>query len=151
AARTDREGTFHLLYNMAGGPYYARSTDNGITFRVPIPVVHEESRKPGLDFDGAGMVVGKGGRIHVALSTNAWKVFFGLATATQTCQHSYPEDITNTYRFWGHESYGDDKAYGRRSFVFCIWRCGGQRHGTTVSRRWYRKTKCSPGRGIGLT
>ena len=74
AAKTDPEGTIHLLYNAADGPHYARSTDNGITFGAAIRVVDRESQKPGLEFQGADMVVGKGGSIHVAMSTNAWKL-----------------------------------------------------------------------------
>jgi hypothetical protein len=74
AAKADTEGTIHLLYNTASGPQYAKSTDNGITFGAAIPVVDQKSQKPGLEFDGADMVVGKEGRIHVAMSTNAWKL-----------------------------------------------------------------------------
>src|SRR6266852_1040065 len=74
AARTDPEGVIHLLYNTAAGPRYARSTDQGITFGAAIPVVDKESQKPGLEFAGADMVAGKGGRIHVAMHTNAWKL-----------------------------------------------------------------------------
>lgn len=74
AARTDLKGTIHLLYNTATGPHYAKSTDNGITFGAAIPVVDKESQRPGLEFEGADMAVGKGGRIHVAMSTNAWKL-----------------------------------------------------------------------------
>src|SRR5947207_8319 len=72
-AKADTEGTIHLLYNTVNGPRYAKSTDNGITFGAAIPVVDKESQRPGLEFDGADIVVGKGGRIHVAMSTNAWK------------------------------------------------------------------------------
>src|SRR6266481_6702271 len=74
AAKADTEGTIHLLYNTASGPHYAKSTDNGITFGAAIPVVDKQSQRPGLEFDGADMVVSKGGRIHVAMNTNAWKL-----------------------------------------------------------------------------
>jgi hypothetical protein len=74
AARTDLEGTIHLLYNSADGPRYAKSIDHSITFGTAIPVVDKESQKPGLEFAGADMVVGKNGRVHVAMSTNAWKL-----------------------------------------------------------------------------
>src|SRR6266849_4937122 len=74
AAKADTEGTIHLLYNTASGPQYTKSTDNGITFGAAIPVVDKHSQRPGLEFDGADMVVGKAGRIHVAMSTNAWKL-----------------------------------------------------------------------------
>jgi hypothetical protein len=73
-ARADAEGTIHLLYDTPGGPLYRKSTDNGKSFGAAIPVVDRGSRKPGLEFHGEAMVVGQGGRIHVALSTNAWKL-----------------------------------------------------------------------------
>jgi hypothetical protein len=53
---------------------YAKSTDNGITFGAAIPVVDRASRKTGLEYSGSDMALGKGGRIHVAMSTNAWKL-----------------------------------------------------------------------------
>jgi hypothetical protein len=74
AAKTDAEGTIHLLYDSADGPQYVKSTDKGKTFSPAIAVVDEKSRKPGLEFHGADMVVGKGNRVHVAMSTNAWKL-----------------------------------------------------------------------------
>lgn len=74
AARADAEGTIHLLYNSADGPKYVKSSNNGKTFEAPIPVVDEGARKPGLVFEGWDMAVGKGNRVHVAMSTNAWKL-----------------------------------------------------------------------------
>lgn len=74
AARTDAEGTLHLLYNSADGPKYAKSSNNGKTFEPAIPVVDEASRKPGLVFESWDMAVGKGNRVHVAMGTNAWKL-----------------------------------------------------------------------------
>jgi hypothetical protein len=73
-ARADAEGTIHLLYNSADGPKYVKSSNNGKTFEAPISVVDEGSRKPGLEFAGWDMAVGKGNRIHVAMGTNAWKL-----------------------------------------------------------------------------
>jgi hypothetical protein len=73
-ARIDAEGTIHLLYNTADGPRYVKTTDNGKTFSQPIPVVDKASRKPDLEFLAWDMAVGKGGRVHVALGTNAWKL-----------------------------------------------------------------------------
>jgi hypothetical protein len=74
AARVDGEGTIHLLYNSADGPKYVKSSDSGKTFDAPIPVVDEGSRKPGLEFEGWDMAVGKANRVHVAMGTNAWKL-----------------------------------------------------------------------------
>jgi hypothetical protein len=73
-ARADAEGTIHLLYNSKDGPRYVKSTDNGKSFEAPIPVVDEQSRKPGLEFEGWDMAVGQGNRVHVAMGTNAWKL-----------------------------------------------------------------------------
>jgi hypothetical protein len=73
-ARADAEGTIHLLYGTADGPQYVKSLDKGKTFSAAIPVVDKASRKPGLEFHGWDMVVGQGGRIHVAMGTNAWKL-----------------------------------------------------------------------------
>ena len=74
AARADAEGTIHLLYSSADGIQYVKSRDKGKTFSAAIPVVDKASRKPGLAFHGEDMVVGQDGRIHVAMSTNAWKL-----------------------------------------------------------------------------
>jgi hypothetical protein len=73
-ARTDAEGTIHLLYHTADGPRYVKSLDQGKTFSTALPVVGQGPRQAGLEFYGSDIVVGQGGRIHVALSTNAWKL-----------------------------------------------------------------------------
>lgn len=73
-AKTDSQGTIHLLFNSADGPRYAKSTDSGKIFSTAIPVVDRESRKPGLEFSAWDMAVGPGGCVHVALGTNAWKL-----------------------------------------------------------------------------
>jgi hypothetical protein len=73
-AKTDRTGTIHLLYDTNDGPRYAKSADHGKSFGTAISVVDSESKKPGLEFHGADMAVGKDGMIHVAMSTNAWKL-----------------------------------------------------------------------------
>ena len=74
AARSDSTGTIHLLFSSADGPQYVRSTDNGKTFNQPIAVVDRKSQKPGLEFTVWDMAVGQGGRVHVAMGTNAWKL-----------------------------------------------------------------------------
>jgi hypothetical protein len=73
-AKADAEGTIHLLYDSAGVLKYVMSKDNGKTFGGPIPVIDKGSQKAGLVFEGWDMAVGKGNRVHVALSTNAWKL-----------------------------------------------------------------------------
>jgi hypothetical protein len=73
-ARTDAKGAIHLLFNSADGPQYVKSTDHGKTFSPAIPVVDEKSRKPKLVFEGTDMAVGKGNRVHVVMSTNAWQL-----------------------------------------------------------------------------
>jgi hypothetical protein len=73
-ARADAEGTIHLLFNSEDGPKYVKSSNNGESFDPSIPLVDQGSRKPGLVFEGWDMAVGKGNRVHVAMSTNAWKL-----------------------------------------------------------------------------
>ena len=73
-ARTDKEGAIHLLFDSADGPKYAKSTDNGLTFGPAIAVVAGGPRQAGLEYSAWDLAVGKGGRIHVAMSTNAWKL-----------------------------------------------------------------------------
>lgn len=72
--KTDKEGAIHLLYDSLDGPKYAKSSDGGKTFGTPISVVGEGERTEGLEYAAWDMAVGKGGRIHVAMSTNAWKL-----------------------------------------------------------------------------
>jgi hypothetical protein len=74
AARTDADGTIHLVYRTGDSPRYARSADNGKTFSAPISIVDRKSRKPGLEFDIWDLAIGKAGQVHVALGTNAWKL-----------------------------------------------------------------------------
>jgi hypothetical protein len=73
-ARTDSVGTIHLLCDSEAGPKYAKSTDGGATFSTAIPVVSGGSQAAGLEYSAWDMAVGKGGRVHVAMSTNAWKL-----------------------------------------------------------------------------
>ena len=73
-ARTDDAGLIHLLCDSEHGPIYAQSSDLGLTFRRTIPVVHPLSRPAGLEYSAWDMAIGKGGRVHVAMSTNAWKI-----------------------------------------------------------------------------
>src|SRR5690242_13543635 len=73
-ARTDSAGTIHLLCDAPDGPRYARSDDGGVTFSEAIPVVTGGSRPAGLEYSAWDMAVGKGGRVHVAMATNAWKL-----------------------------------------------------------------------------
>lgn len=73
-ARTDSSGTIHLLGDSPDGPKYARSTDGGATFSAAIPVVTGDVRPSGLEYSAWDLAVGKGGRVHVAMATNAWKL-----------------------------------------------------------------------------
>jgi hypothetical protein len=74
AARTDAQGTIHLVFDTPDGPQYARSEDNGKTLSEPIPLVDQASRKPGLEFGTWDMAVTAEGAVHVALGNNAWKL-----------------------------------------------------------------------------
>ena len=73
-ARTDKAGVIHLLYDSEDGPRYGKSSDGGRTFAPPISVVGEGARTAGLEYSAWDMAVGKGGRVHVAMGTNAWKL-----------------------------------------------------------------------------
>jgi hypothetical protein len=73
-AKTDTGGTIHLLCDSQDGPKYAKSTDGGVTFSPAIPVVSGNWQTEGLEYSAWDMAVGKGGRVHVAMSTNAWKL-----------------------------------------------------------------------------
>ena len=74
AARTDADGTIHLVYRTGDGPCYAKSTDDGKTFSAAMPIVDRNARKPGIEFDVWDLAIGKAGQVHVALGTNAWKL-----------------------------------------------------------------------------
>lgn len=73
-AKRDDEGVIHLLYEAPQGPWYVKTADEGKSFSTPLPVVDAKVRKPGLEFKAEDMAIGKAGRIHVVMSTNAWKV-----------------------------------------------------------------------------
>jgi len=74
AAKTDAQGTIHLVFDTSDGPHYASSRDNGKTLSKPVPLVDEASRKPGLEFLTWDMAVTAEGAVHVALGNNAWKL-----------------------------------------------------------------------------
>lgn len=73
-ARTGEDGAVHLLFDSEDGPKYAKSGDGGFTFSAAVPVVRGGSRAAGLEYAAWDMAVGKGGRVHVAMGTNAWKL-----------------------------------------------------------------------------
>jgi len=73
-ARTGADGAIHLAYSVNKVPHYAKSTDGGKSWSRGIGIVDRESQQPGLEFDVWDMAIGKGGRVHVALGTNAWKL-----------------------------------------------------------------------------
>jgi hypothetical protein len=73
-AKADKEGTIHLLFDSQDGPKYAKSSDGGLTFGPSISVVVEGSRTEGLEYSAWDMAIGKAGRVHVAMGTNAWKL-----------------------------------------------------------------------------
>ena len=73
-AQAGADGAIHLLGEGHGGPQYLKSTDGGVTFSTPIPVVDRAAQKPGLKFSVWDLAVGKDGRVHVAIGTNAWQL-----------------------------------------------------------------------------
>ena len=73
-AQLGPDGTIHLLLQGSDGPQYAKSDDTGVTFSSPITIVDAAAQKPGLEFHGENLAIGKGGRVLVAMSNNAWKL-----------------------------------------------------------------------------
>jgi hypothetical protein len=73
-AKADEKGAIHLLYDSDDGPKYIKSSDGGRTLGMPIPVIAKGSRVEGLEYSAWDMALGKGGRVHVAMGTNAWKL-----------------------------------------------------------------------------
>jgi len=73
-AQADAAGTIHLLFDSERGPRYANSHDGGVTFGAPIEIVDAAARRPGLSFTIEDLAVAPDGRVHVALSSNAWKL-----------------------------------------------------------------------------
>src|SRR5262245_2691764 len=73
-AKTDANGAIHLAYSVNKVPHYAKSIDGGKSWSRGIGIVDRGSQKPGLEFDVWDMAIGKGGSVHVALGTNAWKL-----------------------------------------------------------------------------
>ncbi len=73
-AQAGQDGTIHLLVDTTDGPQYAKSADSGVTFSGPISIVDAAARKPGLKFAGWDIAIGKDGRVHVAMSNNAWQL-----------------------------------------------------------------------------
>lgn len=73
-AQCGADGTIDLLFDAEDGPQYARSRDGGVTFSPPMAVVDAAARKPGLKFSSEDLAVDQDGRVHVALSNNAWKL-----------------------------------------------------------------------------
>jgi hypothetical protein len=74
AAKTDAQGTIHLLFDSADGPQYVKSTDHGKTFSKPIAVVDRQSRQPKLKFSVSDLAVSPQGHVHVAMGSNAWEL-----------------------------------------------------------------------------
>jgi len=73
-AQLGADGTIHLLLDAERGPRYVKSTDAGVTFSAPMTIVDAASQKPDLKFQGEDLAIGKDGRVHVAMSNNAWKL-----------------------------------------------------------------------------
>lgn len=73
-ARIDPTGTIHVLYDAPDGPWYQKMTSEGAPVGSAIAVVDPGSRQPGLEFTVFDVAVGRAGRVHVAMGTNAWKL-----------------------------------------------------------------------------
>jgi len=73
-AQLGADDAIHLLLDAEDGPRYMKSTDAGVSFSAPMTIVDATLQKPGLKFQGEDLAVGKDGRVHVAMSNNAWKL-----------------------------------------------------------------------------
>src|SRR6266566_4285619 len=73
-AQLGADGAIHLLLDAEDGPRYVKSMDACVTFSAPMTIVDAASQKPGLKFQGEDLAVGKDGRVHVAMSNDAWKL-----------------------------------------------------------------------------
>lgn len=70
-AQRGPNGVIHVVADGPGGPRYARSTDDGMTFGPALPMVIATGLPAGLEFAAEDLAVGPDGRVHVALSSNA--------------------------------------------------------------------------------
>jgi len=73
-AELSPDGAIHVLADSKSGPQHVVTRDLGATFSKPISVVDDAARRPGLEFGVWDAAIGKDGRLHVALGTNAWKL-----------------------------------------------------------------------------
>ena len=73
-ARRGADGVIHVIADGPGGPRYARSLDDGVTFGPAQPVVVAADLPAGLEFAAEDLAVSPDGRVHVALSSNGWKL-----------------------------------------------------------------------------
>ena len=73
-AQAGADGAIHVLAESNAGPQHVMSRDGGVTFTAPLAVVDAAARRPQLEFSVWDLAVGRDGRVHVALGTNAWKL-----------------------------------------------------------------------------
>jgi hypothetical protein len=73
-AQAGMDGIIHLLGDADGSPQYLTSTDGGLTFSTPIPLVDAATRKPGLKFTIMDLAVGRDGCVHAAFMSNGWQL-----------------------------------------------------------------------------
>ncbi len=73
-AKRSADGSVHLVFDGAGGPFYTKSLNDGATFSRPIAIVDAAARKPGLEFSAWDLAVGGDGHVYVAMGNNAWKL-----------------------------------------------------------------------------
>jgi hypothetical protein len=152
AARVDAEGTIHLLFDAKDGPKYARSTDGGASFHAPLAIIGRDALRPGLEYQGWDLAVGQGGRVHVALGTNAWKLklpreewgFYYASLAPAAASFSPVRNINR------HPSEGFSLATDERGNVAACWLSGklyvnlSHDGGQTFSRAVEIDPKCDP-------
>jgi hypothetical protein len=123
AAKTDAQGTIHLVYDSSDGPHYANSSDNGKTLSKPIPLVDQASRKPGLEFNAWDMAVTAEGVVHVALGNNAWKLKLPQEEWGFFYTRLFPQETAfSPLKKINHKpSEGFSLAVGEKGVVTAVW------------------------------
>jgi len=123
AARTDAQGTIHLIYDSSDGPQYVSSSDNGRTLSKPLTLVDPASRKPGLEFITWDLAVTAEGAVHVVLGNNAWKLKLPKEEWGLFYTHRLPGEQTFApLRNINHKpSEGFSLAVGPQGTVTAVW------------------------------
>lgn len=122
-AKTDAQGTIHLVFDTSAGPHYVNSQDNGKTLSHPVPLVDQASLKPGLEFITWDMAVTAAGAVHIVLGNNAWKLKLPQEEWGFFYTRRLPDQETfSPLRNINHQpSEGFSLAVGEKGVVTAVW------------------------------